>query len=305
MNKQKKYSLARTDNFSKQKFNQVLVLAEKLKKNRVLYPQKLKNKTIALIFAKPSLRTRVSFEVGITELGGKPLTIKMDEISIGSREDIEDIGKVLSRYVHGIIIRTFEQEQIDKLVEVSSIPIINALSNDEHPCQAIADIFTVQEKFKKTQGLKLAYIGDGNNVAHSLMICCALAEMDFSIACPKGFEPMDKYVQIAKRIYPKGKIVISNSPQKASENASVLYTDVWTSMGQEREMKKRLKLFADYQINEKLLKVASRNAIVMHCLPAHKGQEISHDVFNKFSNIIYTQAENRLHVQKAIMATLF
>ena len=302
--KNKNNNLVSLSDISSNTLFELLDLTKKLKSSPYSKSTFLKNKSIALIFAKPSLRTRVSFEVGIAQLGGNPISIKMDEISIGIRENVEDIANVFSRYVDAIVIRTYEQREIQDLANSSQIPVINALSNEEHPCQIISDLFTISEHFKKLQGLKLAYIGDGNNVAHSLLIGCALVGINISIACPEKYSPDKYFVNKANKINPKIKIEVTESPKQAAYNANVIYTDVWTSMGQEKEHKKRNKIFKPYQINDKLLSSAHKNAIVLHCLPAHKGQEISADVFNRFSKVIYQQAENRLHAQKAVLIKL-
>ena len=298
-------SLISMEDISSDELKEILNLAEKIKAKPFLKSDLLKSKTIALIFAKPSLRTRVSFEVGINQLGGQAVTIKMDEISVGQRENVDDIANVLSRYVNGIVIRTFEQSQVEALGKFSSVPIINGLSNDEHPCQAISDLFTIREIFKKLSGLKLTYVGDGNNVAQSLLIACALSNINISIACPKNYQPQIRFIRIAKQINPTIKIEITNDPREAAKNAHILYTDVWTSMGQEKESEKRKRIFTPYQINDSLLKLADKNAVVLHCLPAHKDQEITARVFDKFSTVIYEQAENRLHAQKAILIKIF
>ena len=304
MPKIKKSNLISISDISADTLNQILSSAKELKKKPLAKSSFLKNKSIALIFAKPSLRTRVSFEAGINHFGGNPITIKMEEISVGTRENAEDIANVLSKYVSAIVIRTFEQKQIEELGKFSHVPVINALSNEEHPCQIISDLFTIKEIFKKLSGLKLAYIGDGNNVAQSLILGCALAGMDISIASPKGYLPNQFYAAAAKKINPKIKIELTNNPKLAVKNAHVLYTDVWTSMGQEKEFKKRIKIFKPYQINDELLSYAHKKAVVLHCLPAHKDQEISSKVFDRFSEVIYEQAENRLHAQKAILMKL-
>ena len=304
MSKTKKSNLISISDLSANTLNQILSLTGELKKKPLAKASFLKNKSIALIFAKPSLRTRVSFEVGINHFGGNPITIKMDEISVGIRENVEDIGNVLSKYVSAIVIRTFEQKQIEELGKFSYVPVINALSNEEHPCQIISDLFTIKEIFKDLSGLKLSYIGDGNNVAQSLLLGCALANMDISIASPKGYLPNKHYAELAKKINPKIKIEFTTNPKQAAKNSNVLYTDVWTSMGQEKEFKKRIKIFKPYQINDELLSYANKKAIVLHCLPAHKEQEISSKVFYRFSEVIYQQAENRLHAQKAILLKL-
>ncbi|MBI3591867.1 MAG: ornithine carbamoyltransferase [Candidatus Melainabacteria bacterium] len=300
----KKNNLVSMSDISQDDLFQIINLTKKIKAKPLLKSGFLKNKSIALIFAKPSLRTRVSFEVGIRELGGQAITIKMDEISVGIRENVEDIANVLSRYVSAIVIRTYEQNQIEDLGKFSSVPVINGLSNEEHPCQVIADLFTLSEVFGKLSGLKLTYVGDGNNVAQSLLLACALANVNISIACPKKYEPKLIFLEKAKEINPRIKIELTNDPRLAAKGANALYTDVWTSMGQEKEQEKRKKIFASYQINDGLLSCANKNAIVLHCLPAHKGQEITGKVFERFSSIIYQQAENRLHAQKAILLKL-
>ena len=308
MNKQKiktsKSNLISIADLSSSELLEIIGLTKKLKDKPLSKKGFLCDKTIALIFAKPSLRTRVSFEVGVQQLGGNAITIKMDEISVGIRENVEDIANVLSRYVSAIVIRTFEHDQIEQLGKFSLVPVINGLSNNEHPCQIIADLFTISEVFRDLSGLKLTYIGDGNNVAQSLVLACALVNMNISIASPESHEIDKKYLELAKKINSKIKIELTNDPKLASRYANVLYTDVWTSMGQEKELEARKKIFKPYQINEEVLSYADRKAIVLHCLPAHQGQEISKEVFEKFSNIIYEQAENRLHAQKAILLKL-
>ena len=304
MSKAKKSNLISLTDISANTLTQILDLAKALKKKPFSQSSFLKNKSIALIFAKPSLRTRVSFEVGINHFGGNPITIKMDEISVGIRENVEDIGNVLSKYVSAIVIRTFEQKQIEELGKFSHVPVINALSNEEHPCQIISDLFTIKEIFNGLSGLKLAYIGDGNNVAQSLILGCALANMDISVASPKGYLLNKYYVEAAKKINPEIKIELTTNPKLAAKSANILYTDAWVSMGQEKELRKRVKIFKLYQINDELLSYADKKAITLHCLPAHKDQEISGKVFERFSEIIYQQAENRLHAQKAILMKL-
>lgn len=300
----KKQNLVSMADISTNDLFEILNLTKKLKSEPLFKSNALLNQSIALIFAKPSLRTRVSFEVGIKQLGGHAVTIKMDEISVGTRENVEDIANVLSRYVSGIVIRTYEQKQIEDLGIFSNVPIINGLSNEEHPCQIISDLFTISETFHELSGLKLAYVGDGNNVTHSLLIGCALANMDISVATPKNYEPKQLYIDIARKINPKIKIEITNDPKIAAKSSQIIYTDVWTSMGQEKETENRKKIFSSYQINDELLSFADKKAIVLHCLPAHKGEEISHSTFDRFAKIIYDQAENRLHAQKAILLKL-
>ncbi len=289
---------------SSKDLREILSLTKDLKENPLKRSSAIQNQSVALIFAKPSLRTRISFEVGIRQLGGHPITIKMDEINVGIRENVEDIGSVLSKYVSSIVIRTFEQKQVEDLQKYSSVPVINGLSDEEHPCQVISDIFTISEIFKPCDGLKIAYVGDGNNVAQSLLLACALSNINISISSPKNHQIQKKYTDLAKRMNPEINIELNEDPKISVKNADVLYTDVWTSMGQEKEANKRRKIFMPYQINDELLSHGKKNAVVLHCLPAHKGEEISHNVFDRFSEVIYTQAENRLHAQKAILLKL-
>ena len=302
--KSKIKSLTSIADISAKDLAEIILLTKELKENPLKRSSAIQNQSIALIFAKPSLRTRISFEVGIRQLGGHPITIKMDEISVGIRENVEDIGKVLSKYVSSIVIRTFEQREVEDLEKYSSVPVINGLSDEEHPCQVISDIFTISETFKSTDNLKVAYVGDGNNVAQSLLLACALSNINISISSPKNYQIKEKYIELAKQLNQKINIEITEDPMVSVKDADVLYTDVWTSMGQEKEAEKRRKIFMPYQINDELLSRAKNNAIVLHCLPAHKGEEISHDVFDRFSETIYKQAENRLHAQKAIILKL-
>lgn len=302
--KSKKSDLVSLADLTREDLKEILELTNDLKLHPEINSNVLGGKSIALIFAKPSLRTRVSFEVAITGLGGNPITIKMEEISVGIRENVEDIANVLSRYVSAIVIRTFEQEQVRELASHASIPVINGLSDDEHPCQVISDLFTIKELFGKLSSLKLAYVGDGNNVAQSLLIGSALADINISIAAPKTHFPKEHYVNLAKKINPKINVEVTDDPKTACSSANIIYTDVWVSMGQEEKIEDRRKVFDNYQINDKLISFADKNAKVLHCLPAHKGEEITKEVFERFSNVIYTQAENRLHAQKAILLKL-
>lgn len=256
----------------------------------------LKNKTLAMIFAKPSLRTRVSFEVGIKQLGGYAVVLKQDEIILGKRETIADTARVLSRYADGIMIRTFAHQDVVEFAEYSNVPVINALTDLSHPCQVLADLLTIKEHFGSFENLKLAYVGDGNNMANSLLAGCSIMGMDVSIACPKGYEPDKAFITT--------KAVITPDIYEAVKGANIIYTDVWASMGQEAEAEERKKIFADYQVNSRLLENADKEAIVLHCLPAHRGEEITGEVFEGYSGFIFEQAENRLHAQKAIMASI-
>ncbi|OGN89760.1 MAG: ornithine carbamoyltransferase [Chloroflexi bacterium RBG_13_46_9] len=263
----------------------------------------LKNKTLALLFEKPSLRTRVSFEMAMRQLGGNAIYLSPAEVGLGNRESIPDVARVLSRMVDGIACRTFAQETVEQLAEWGSIPVINALSDYEHPCQALADLQTIQEHKGKLKGLTLAYIGDGNNCAHSLMLACAMVGLNFRIASPKGFS-VKQAVLVQARKYAKvsgSNIVCSEKPDEVIENADIAYTDTWTSMGQEAETKIRLKAFAGYQINNKLLALANKNVIVMHPLPAHHGEEVAKGLLDSKRSVVFDQAENRLHAQKAVL----
>lgn len=267
----------------------------------------LKGKTLGMIFEKSSTRTRVSFEVGMYQLGGQALFLSNRDLQIGRGEPIKDTARVLSRYLDGVMIRTFGHDKVEEFAQYASIPVINALTDLLHPCQALTDLLTAQEhKGKDLKGLKMAYIGDGNNMTHSLMYACAKVGMNFASASPKGYEPNAQVVANAKLDAAKtgSNIEILNDPYEAAKDADILYTDVWASMGQEAEHDARVKIFKDYQINNELLSVADKRAVVMHCLPAHRGEEIAEDVLEKNANVIFDEAENRLHTQKAIMALL-
>ena len=294
--------------FSTQELGYLLDLASEIKaktKSGVLEPV-LKDKNLVLIFSKPSLRTRVSFETGIRQLGGNSLTLKQDEINLGVRETIADTARVLSRYADCVMIRTFAHSDVEEFAKYASVPTINGLTDDSHPCQIMADLLTIKEHFKKLKGLKLVYSGDGNNVANSLLVGCALMGLDVTIACPKGYEPMEKYVEFAKNAALKtgSKVLIEHDPKKAVEGANIIYTDVWASMGQESEANMRKEIFKSYQVNDELCSCASDDVIVLHCLPAHREEEITHSVLEKNAEVIFEQAENRMHAQKAIMAAI-
>jgi ornithine carbamoyltransferase len=260
-------------------------------------------KGIGLIFEKSSTRTRVSFEMAAWQLGGHPMFLSADDIQIKRGETIADTARVLSGYLSGLVIRTFEQERLLEWANHATIPVINGLTDLHHPCQALADLFTIKQARKKLAGLKLAYVGDGNNVAHSLMEAAAKVGMEMVMACPKGFEPDQKILDAAGREAMKngGAVRVVRDPKEASEKADVLYTDVWVSMGREKESASRRKLFKAYQINRMLLSGARPDAIVMHCLPAHRGEEITEEVMESPQSVIFEQARNRLPVQKAIL----
>jgi ornithine carbamoyltransferase len=285
---------------------ELLHLAADVKAHPDRYRGALAGRFLALIFEKPSLRTRVTFEVGISSLGGASVFLDHTETKLGQRESIPDVAKNLERWVQGIVARTFTQESIDALAENAGIPVINALSDRYHPCQALSDFFTLEERFGGLRGLKLAYVGDGNNVCHSLLSVGARAGAHVRIATPEGYGPDPAVVLEAKRTAreTRGKIEACSSPEEAVASAQAIYTDVWTSMGQEEESAARETAFAGYQVNEALFAQAAADAVFMHCLPAHRGSEVSKEVIDSPRSIVFDQAENRLHMQKAILLTL-
>jgi len=263
-------------------------------------------KSMAMIFEKPSTRTRVSFEIGMWRLGGLAINLDQEAIGLGERESVADVARTLSRFADAILIRTFSHDKVIELAKYSDQPVINALSDRLHPCQAMADVFTIQEKKGSLKGLKLAYIGDGNNVCHSLMFAAAKLGINMVIACPKGYEPNEEIVKLA---FADAKVTgveidILNDPVVAAKDADVIYTDVWASMGQEKQAKKRQKIFSKFQVNSKLMDLAKADCIFMHCLPAHRGDEVTADVIDGPQSVVFDQAENRLHVQKAILTLL-
>ena len=266
----------------------------------------LSGKTLALLFEKPSLRTRVSFDVAMYQLGGRALYLSPAEVGLGSREPVEDVARVLSRYVDGIVVRTLDQSVVERLAEYASVPVINGLSDAEHPCQAIADLLTIYEKKGALKGLTIAYVGDGNNVASSLLMAAVLVGANFHFAGPLGYYPPDWALSYAWDVGLNGggRLLTTNDPRAVMEGADVVYTDVWTSMGQEAEAERRQRVFANYQVNMELLAHAKADAIVMHDLPAHRGQEITAEVIDCPQSVIFDQAENRLHAQKAILLEL-
>lgn len=285
---------------------ELLHLAADVKAHPDRYRGALAGRFLALIFEKPSLRTRVTFEVGISSLGGSSVFLDHTESKLGKRESIPDVAKNLERWVQGIVARTFSQESIDALAENASIPVINALSDRYHPCQGLSDFFTLQERFGGLRGLKLAYIGDGNNVCHSLISIAARAGAHLRISTPAGYDPEPAVVSEAKRTAreTRGKIELCGSPEEAVVDAQAIYTDVWTSMGQEEESAAREAAFSGYQVNDALFAHAASDAIFMHCLPAHRGSEVAAEIIDSPRSIIFDQAENRLHMQKAILLTL-
>jgi ornithine carbamoyltransferase len=266
----------------------------------------LKNKVLGMLFQKPSLRTRVSFEVGMLHLGGEALYLSPNEIQLGQRESVPDVGRVLSGYVDGIMARVFSHDHILQLAEHSQVPVINGLSDFNHPCQAMTDVFTIWEHFEQLSGLKVAYVGDGNNMAISLAMILPKLGVDLAIASPQGYQIPDLVLNQAQSLADKTGIEVKamSDPIEAVTDADVIYTDVWTSMGQEAESEKRLKIFPPYQVNRELLTHAKPETVVLHCLPAHRGQEITDDVADGAQSLLFDQAENRLHAQKGILALL-
>tara|TARA_Y100001968_G_scaffold30700_1_gene23660 strand:- start:11 stop:967 length:957 start_codon:yes stop_codon:yes gene_type:complete len=279
----------------------LLELAKQLKKgNRRI---DLGNRVLGLIFKKASTRTRVSFQVAMARLGGQTVDLNPQVTQLGRGEPIKDTARVLSRYCDVLAIRTFSQKELEEYAEWSTIPVINALTDLEHPCQALADYLTIQERFGSLKGIKITYIGDGNNVAHSLMLCGAMLGVNVNVCSPNGFEPDKNIVEKAKSISEFGaKISISNDPSIAVKGSQVIYTDVWASMGQEDESKKRKEIFEKFRVDRKLIDLAGAEVILLHCLPAHRGEEITEDAIESSKSYVFDQAENRLHVQQALLA---
>lgn len=280
--------------------------ADRLKKQKGRLRKDLKGKSVALVFQKPSNRTRVSFAVGVYELGGYSMYLGPDEISLGKRESTHDVAKTLARYVDCIVARVFHNSDIVELAQHAHVPVINALCDLYHPCQALADIQTIREQFGKFKGLTVTYVGDGNNVFHSLMIVCAKVGINVRFAGPKGYDPNPDILHAAQSIAKKNKVVIEcgRDPKEAVKGAHAVYSDVWVSMGQEKETAKRVKQFKGFQINEALMAHAAKNHIFMHCLPAHRGLEVTAGVIDGNHSVIFDQAENRLHAQKAVLIHL-
>jgi ornithine carbamoyltransferase len=272
-----------------------------LQKSRIPY-RPLRGQTLAMVFQKPSNRTRVSFEVGMYQLGGHALSLSPQEIQMGKRETPSDTGHVLARYIDAIMVRTFDHEELKELAGAADVPVINGLSDTHHPCQALADLLTVREEFGELEGVKIAYVGDGNNVAHSLAFGCALTGAELTIAHPEGHGPDPTIVDLAGKL--GATPTLTENPQEAATGARVVYTDVWASMGQESEAGERKEKFAPYQVNEELMSLAAEDAIFLHCLPAHRGEEVSAGVIDGPRSRVFDQAENRLHAQKALLYLL-
>lgn len=285
--------------------NKAQALKAELKKSGENEPV-LKGKTLGMIFQKPSLRTRVSFDMAMIQLGGQALYLSPNEIQLGKRESVADVARVLSRYVDAIMARVFAHHNVEELAAYSRVPVINGLSDFNHPCQGMADLLTIYEHYGKLSGLKLAYLGDGNNVANSLLFGATKSGMHIAVASPADYEPNPAVVCLARTFAAESgsEVLITKDPGQAVRDADVIYTDVWTSMGQEAEGERRLKLFPPYQVNGELVSQARPEVIVMHCLPAHRGQEITDEVADGPHSVLFDQAENRMHAQKAILATL-
>jgi ornithine carbamoyltransferase len=293
---------------TKEEIEQILKTSELLKLQLLRGEEHrlLKGKTLAMIFEKPSTRTRVSFEVGMWQLGGHALYLSAGDLQLGRGETIADTAQVLSRYVDGIMARVFAHQTILDLVKYSKVPVMNGLSDFSHPCQGLADLFTVYEKKGHLSGLKLAYVGDGNNVAHSLLYGSSKMGMNIILGCPKGYEPSSKVVSEAKEEAKKNgcEVRVTNDPKEAVEGVDVIYTDVWASMGKEKEHDERVKILKPYQVNPKLVRGAKEDYIFMHCLPAHRGEEVTDEVADSKNSVIFDQAENRMHTQKALLALI-
>ena len=290
--------------FSPQEIALILDEAAKIKtlqKSRIPY-RPLRGRTLAMVFQKPSNRTRVSFEVGMYQLGGHALSLSPQEIQMGQRETPSDTGRVLARYIDAIMVRTFDHEELEELARAADVPVINGLSDSHHPCQALADLLTVREEFGRPEGAKIAYVGDGNNVAHSLALGCALTGAELTIAHPEGHAPDPDVIELAAKLGAAPHL--TEDPHEAASGARVVYTDVWASMGQESEAKERKKRFAPYQVNEELMSSATPEAIFLHCLPAHRGEEVTAGLIDGPRSRVFDQAENRLHAQKALLYLL-
>ena len=300
-----KKDLLKLLDLSTQDIHEILDTADQMK-----YSQKhglphdyLRGKTLAMIFEKNSTRTRVSFEVGMYQLGGHALFLSGKESQIGRGEPVEDTARVLARYCDGIMIRTFAQKEVEELARYASVPVINGLTDFAHPCQVLADLMTIREKLTRLEGLKLAFVGDGNNMANSLIVGGLKCGMDVSVACPEGYDPDEQVLDFAKTVT-DAKFQLVRTPEEAVSGADVVITDVWASMGQEEERQQRLRDFAGYCVDSRLLRLAKPGCMVQHCLPAHRGEEISAEVFEAHADEIFEEAENRLHAQKAVMYLL-
>ncbi|AIY89422.1 Ornithine carbamoyltransferase [Geoglobus acetivorans] len=295
--------LTSISDLTKNELLEIITLAENLKdeRKRGIFRDYLKNKTLAMIFELPSTRTRVSFEVAMTDMGGHAIYLSWNDLQLGRGETIADTARVLSRYASGIMARVRDHGTITELARFSDVPVINGLSNLEHPCQIVADLQTIREK-KGSFDIRLAWVGDGNNVCNSMILASALLGFEMKIATPEGYEPDERILSRAEKM--GAEVELTHKPEEAVRNADVIYTDVWTSMGQEKEKEERNRIFQPYQVNKRLLSFADKDVIVMHCLPAHRGEEITDDVIDGQHSVVFDQAENRLHAQKAILLRL-
>jgi len=291
---------------SRYEFHELLDLAVEIKEHPDKHRKALKDQVLAMVFEKPSLRTRMTFEVGMHELGGKGIYISPAEIQMGKRETVEDVAHNLERWVDGIMIRTFGHDVVVRLAQAASVPVINGLSDLSHPCQAMADFLTLRERLGGLSKIKLAYVGDGNNVCHSLMLAAAKAGSKIAVGTPRGYEPRPEVVKMALEDGQDSgfELLLTNDPKEAAKGADAIYTDVWASMGQEAEKEARTKIFAPYQVNAALFASAKPDAIFLHCLPAHREEEVSTEIFESYRSVVFDEAENRLHAQKAILVTL-
>lgn len=284
----------------------LLALAGRLKRRRTGQGRELAGKLLALVFQKPSMRTRVSFEAAMTRLGGSCIYLGPDEIGLGSREPVKDVARVLSRYVDGIVVRTFAHDDVLEMARYATVPVINGLSDRSHPCQALSDLLTMRERCGRLQGLRLGYIGDGNNVLYSLLHGCSRCGVSITAAVPRGYEPDPEAVAAARREAARvgASVTVTHQPEAAARDSDVLYADVWTSMGQEEEAARRRAAFAAFQLNARLVALAKPRCIVLHCLPAHRGEEITDGVIEGPRSAVFDQAENRLYMAEAVLVTL-
>ena len=294
------------DDLSGEELEHLLQLSEKIKASPADHAESLAGRSVIMIFEKPSTRTRVSFEVGVASMGGHPLALAAGDLQLGRGETIEDTGRVLSRYGDAIVLRTFGQEKVEALAASASVPVVNALSDYEHPCQCLADLLTIRERLGDLRGRTLAYLGDGNNVAHSLLLGGAKAGMHVRVATPVGFEPIPQVVDRSAAIAREagGSVRVGNDPLEASRGADALYTDVWASMGQEGEHAERVLVLTPYRLDQAKVDAAADDVVVLHCLPAHRGEEITDEVIDGPHSAVWDQAENRLHTQKALLVWL-
>jgi ornithine carbamoyltransferase len=286
--------------------NELIELTAQIKQNPLKFKNRLKGRSVGLLFQKPSLRTKASFYIGALQLGAQPIYFSPQEVQLGERESIPDVAKTLSRYLDCVVLRTFSHKVILDFIRASTIPIINGLSDLLHPSQVLGDLFTLYELNKEISKIKFTYIGDGNNVCHSLIYAFSILGGNLTVASPKNYQPQKDIVKEAKGFakVSGGKIDILNDPERAAKGADVLYTDVWASMGREGEKKKRIKAFKKFQVNDRILKLAKRDCIIMHCLPAHRGEEIIDSILDSRNSVVFLQAENRLHTAKAILVSL-